>query len=249
MKSQKRKFLGPVPHFGTKHKRAPISKQEQSPYYWWWAYLKRNKQYLSCCERGGKGPFAKLYEDFGDVRDDDFKKWWDENERGRTLFAEQSTVDGVVELVTKDEWKEVWSRETTLVMAIPLSWGSKRDLQKRILRLLRLRHKRKRGKTPLRGKATSDARYPLERNYHINSLKRALMVYDAVEIAKTLGIKKSYYNIGCDLKLVPTAMPSKYDESLDRRDANKVNVMTVNTSRLYKRALRTIANVGKGVFP
>ena len=41
-----------------------------------WAFLKRNKDYLACCQAGGKGSLSKLYADFGDVRGDSFKEWW-----------------------------------------------------------------------------------------------------------------------------------------------------------------------------
>jgi hypothetical protein len=52
------KFFEPYPTFGTKKNRQPLSRQEQSPYYWWWAYLRRNKDYLATCKKGGKGKCA-----------------------------------------------------------------------------------------------------------------------------------------------------------------------------------------------
>ena len=85
-----RRFLAPYPIFGTKNKRLPTGYQKRSPYYWWWQFLRRNQEYLECCERGGKGKHAQLYKDFGDVRDDDFHKWWTKDERGPNLFAEAS---------------------------------------------------------------------------------------------------------------------------------------------------------------
>lgn len=44
-------------------------------YYWWWEYLKRHTGYLQTCADGG-GEFESLYQDFGDVRGDDFWEWW-----------------------------------------------------------------------------------------------------------------------------------------------------------------------------
>ena len=61
----------------------------RSPYYWWWAYLRRSEAYLKCCEQGGKGKLAKIYADFGDVREDNFKKWWTSKDQGAKLFGEQ----------------------------------------------------------------------------------------------------------------------------------------------------------------
>jgi hypothetical protein len=58
-----RRFLAQHPTFGTKNNPRSLSYQQQSPYYWWWAYLRRNEDYLKCCEKSGKGKFAKLYKE------------------------------------------------------------------------------------------------------------------------------------------------------------------------------------------
>lgn len=86
----------------------------RSMYYYWWAFLRLNQDYIACCERGGEGPFAELYGDFGDVRDDarptinndgdHFKAWW--IERGAYLFAEPSDR----------EWPEVITDPSTVVL-------------------------------------------------------------------------------------------------------------------------------------
>lgn len=54
--------------------------------YFWWAYLRENVGYMECCDHGGAGPFAQLYRDFGDIRNPDFMRWWDN--KGRFLFCE-----------------------------------------------------------------------------------------------------------------------------------------------------------------
>jgi hypothetical protein len=59
-----------------------------SVYYFWWEYLRRNEGYLDCCRRKGRGRLAKLYQFFGDVRDDDFPSWWVEHAH---LFCETPT--------------------------------------------------------------------------------------------------------------------------------------------------------------
>ena len=247
-KNRARKFKAPTPRFGMKKSPRPLKDQQVSPYYWWWAYLKRSKQYIACCKRGGKGKLEKLYADFGDVRGDDFKAWWTEGERGRELFAEKQSVHGVIELKSKDEWLDEWDSDSTIVIALPLEW-SKRDLQKRLLALLRKRHTRGRGKVALKGRETSDARYPLARNFNVNSLRRDLAVYDAVEASKKADKKKTQYEIGVELKLVRTAMPTAYETNIKNRDAAKVNTMNVAVSRAYTRAKTVVENVAKGVFP
>ena len=247
-KERGRKFKGATPRFGNKANPRPLKDQQVSPYYWWWAYLKRNVEYIACCERGGKGKLSKLYADFGDVRGDDFKLWWSENERGRQLFAEPQSVHEVIELKSKDEWLDEWNSESTMIIALPLEWN-KRALHKRLIALIKKRHKRGRGKLAMRGKETSDALYPIARNSNVNSLKIGLAVYEAVESRNKEGKKSTYYEIGVSLKLVRTALPTALELKSGKRDAGSVNSMTVAVSRHYGRAKQVIANVAKGVFP
>lgn len=62
--AESRKDLRPQPH-----------PYKHVVYYWWWEYLKRHTGYLQTCVDGG-GEFESLYQDFGDVRGDDFWEWW-----------------------------------------------------------------------------------------------------------------------------------------------------------------------------
>lgn len=47
-----------------------------SVYYYWWEYLRRHEGYKRTCAQGGRGRYAKLYEDFGNVHDGEFWDWW-----------------------------------------------------------------------------------------------------------------------------------------------------------------------------
>ncbi len=99
----KRHFSAPTPRFGRINNRLGVGHQQRSPYYWWWQYLRRNADYIACCERGGKGRLSKLYKDFGDVREDNFHKWWTEGDRGVELFAEQPLAVSLSELHPADQ--------------------------------------------------------------------------------------------------------------------------------------------------
>ena len=67
-----------------------------SIYYYWWAFLRLSQPYRKCCERNGEGELSRLYSFFGDVRDDDFMRWWrfgghkPRRHSGRRLFANGS---------------------------------------------------------------------------------------------------------------------------------------------------------------
>ena len=64
-KGKRRKGARPQP----KPPRDMKANYQRSAFYYWWAFLRLNKHYIKCCEDGGRGPFAKLYQSFGDVRD------------------------------------------------------------------------------------------------------------------------------------------------------------------------------------
>lgn len=56
-----------------------------SVYYFWWEYLRRHEGYRATCEAGGKGAYAALYADMGNVHEGDFWSWWVKHD---VLFAE-----------------------------------------------------------------------------------------------------------------------------------------------------------------
>lgn len=208
----KKHFLALHPLIGTKNNPAPLSQQQRSPYYWWWAYLKRNEEYIRCCESGGKGRLSKLYDDFGDVRSNDFPSWWGRSyQRGQKLFAEDRPEVKVLRLNSPSDWQTDWSNEDVMVVAVNMQIGRRR-LQRMFADLLAKEHKGKRGRRALgTAKATSTAKYPLYRNFTRHNLKTMLAVYDAwlanSELAKV--DRKPLWAIGDELRLVPTAITKK----------------------------------------
>ena len=239
-------FRAQYPVFGKASAPLPISYQQRSPYYWWWEFLRRNEAYLACCEAGGTGELAWLYADVGDVRHDTFKAWWSAGERGAKLFGEPVLPVTLTELASPAEWQPDWSKDQMMVVAVPLA-VSKRRLASYFAKLLKKRHKGQRGRTALKGKETSAANYPLERNVSVNTLKVQLAVYDAVKASRSVGPKRTLAEIGEALKLVPSAMPKPGDTAAQRSD--KRNVMGAVVSRYFRQAQAIIANTAKGRFP
>jgi hypothetical protein len=241
------RFLADAPNFGTKNKPAKLSLQTRSPYYWWWVYLRRNEDYLRCCENGGKGKFAKLYKDFGDVRGDDFKKWW--KEKGVELFSEKHVSEGgdmvLMELTDKSQWNESWTSDKVLVVAMPLT-SSKRYLQSRFNALLKKRHTTKRGRH-YKTFEESSAKYPLAKNYTIRNLETTLAVYDEYLKHKGQVPKVPYWKIGQNMRLVPSAMTTE-SMSMNERHVYR-NVMGASVKRYIVNAENMIKNVAQGKFP
>lgn len=242
-----RDFLAQHPLFGRAAKPLPLRYQERSVYYWWWQHLRRNEDYLACCERGGSGSLSTLYADFGDVRESDFRKWWTTDDHGAHLFAEKPREIRQRRLMSKDEWDDSWSLEDAAVFVFPLDVG-RRKLQSLFAKQLAKIHPGKRGRVSMRS-VVSTARYPLSRNFNVNSLKTGLAVYDAWAANERLpkAARKSFWEMGQELKLIPSALPASGDTKYEL--TNKRNVMTVAFSRHLKMTRNIIANTSHGRFP
>ncbi len=238
------KFFEPYPTFGTKNKRLPPSRQEQSPYYWWWEYLRRNKDYLATCENGGKGKYAKLYADFGDIRGDNFRIWW--QAKGVKLFAEQMSVYQFKELESKEEVPEQWNKKEFIFLQVPLTYDRK-SLKKYFNKLLMDRHGRERGR-PSKSASRTTAKYPLNGTYTIANLKLCLQVYDCYMETRVGANKLKLWEIGVKKGLVKKElMPDPKDDSKDR--LIKRNNLAATASRYVRQAQARIEKAALGIFP
>ena len=245
----KSRFLALHPLIGTKHKPSSLGQQQRSPYYWWWAYLKRNEDYLRCCENNGDDSLASLYADFGDVRGEDFAEWWGRSrQRGAELFAEQPMDLRLEKLPSKADWLDEWNGENeVMVVAVNMAIG-RRKLQSYFANLLQREHTGKRGRKAMKT-ANSTAKYPLHRNFTVHNLKVTLDAYDAWRLNQSLpkDERLPMWAVGESITLVPNSMPRKGDTKFET--TNKHNVMTVAVSRYVKQAKAIIANTALGVFP
>lgn len=251
-----------VRHFTFKHplfkKRTGTNtgvRYEDSIYYYWWRFLRLHEGYRKTCERGGEGPLEALYADFGDVRggedrpfgnplESEFKAWWGENDRGAELFAEPALPDTVETLTPDDisEFSSGWDQNAYLIVGIPLRLP-KTDIQRRVARLVRKHHHRKRGQRLL---MESKAKYPVIGQFSTKALKSILDVYELRqrepelalwEIAQRLGFMKTKLSTD-EMKFRGTGEAS--DKKLSMSSA---------TSRKLKQARILIDGVGKGRFP
>ena len=209
--------------------------------------MRRNEDYIKCCENGGKGKYAKLYKGFGDVREDNFKKWW--KEKGVELFSEKHVSEGgdmvLMELTDKSQWSDAWTSDKVLVVAMPLT-SSKRYLQSRFNALLKKRHTTKRGRQ-YKTFEESSAKYPLAKNYTIRNLETTLAVYDEYLKHKGQVPKVPYWKIGQNMRLVPSAMTTD-SMSMNERQVYR-NVMGASVKRYITNAEKMIANAALGKFP
>jgi hypothetical protein len=237
-------FKAQHPLFGRASNRLPLSKQQASPYYWWWAFMRRNPRYVDCCNNNGSGELASLYKDFGDVRDDDFRLWW--NLHGIGLFREQPKELFLKELSSKEQWLDEWTASQVLIVAVPLSLP-KNQIEKFFSRLLKTRHGGQRGRKALSDEDASTARYPLNRNVSVATLKTQLAVYDAVEADRVADKKRALADIGISLRVQPNNIPSAKDSP--STVADKRMQLSSTVSRYYKQARLIVDATADGVFP
>ena len=203
---------------------------------------------MKCCAEGGAGPLTSLYSDFGDVREDNFHKWWTADQRGVILFAEQKLEARFGELVTLDQWDPAWTSEDVMIVAVPLRQSNRR-LKGKFAKLLDSRLQRSRGRPSL-AKVTQTARYPLARNYTIQTLERTLEAYDLWIANQALPNqeRKTLWQIGIDMRFNREATRQALSNTSAERLLGR-NLLGAHVKRYVTQAQEIIKNVEKGVFP
>ena len=232
---------------------------QHSIYYFWWEFLRRHDGYKACCERGGKGEYAKLYADFGNIHaHDDFWKWWSEKvdselwakaTRGEILFAEPparhiTPIDRMLNTQTTD----------TMTVTIPLEVRTP-QLVKQLRRLLAENKKH-----VMAARGVSRALYPVHNAVRLNSLYLTLCVWDVWVENKD---KMPKYEM-CDLVDGINYNPKVEGDSLAmlkrqgigeeddwyREVRTEVNRRKAQAFTRYQKAAEDyIASAGRGEFP
>ena len=110
---------------------------------------------------------------------------------------------------------------------------------------IRDRHTGKRGEQYAK---KSKAKYQFQGQPNVPALEQALMVYDAIKEAEAEGIKKPYWKIAMDLKILTSDNRIRSTDSKGVQTANK-NSATAIVGRYKKRVEESVSNAGKGHFP
>jgi hypothetical protein len=230
------KFSYKHPTFGRSNTVKATEPFKNSVYYLWWEFLRRSDAYKKCCASGGMRKLKNIYQDFGDVFATDFKTWWQSNERGAYLFAEQLPPKFQTIKVLPDEV----TMNQVMVLQVPMALP-KRLLMSEFQKLLNTHHAGKRGR---RNNVSSTARYPVTGHIDTDALQKCLRVYDMkVENPKMRlwqvtqackAIKRDAFIVGGDTQKIIT---------------NKKLILANTASRLVKKAEAIIKNVENGRFP
>lgn len=156
---------------------------EYSVYYWWWEFLRRHEGYKKCCECGGKGKYASLFTDWGNIHASSYWKWWstkvvDENgdtwTRGEYLFAEPLRSIRVVGA----NWEVSDRSPNSITVNVPLEVGT-RDLVAMFRRVLNQHTEQRKA-----ARSASNALYPVATKVPLRALYWALRAWDVEQETK-----------------------------------------------------------------
>jgi hypothetical protein len=184
--------LRSYPRFG----RGPFSPENppeaviNSPYYWWFIFLRLNEGYRETCDTKGKGKYAELYKDFGDVFSMDFKQWWSQDKISG-LFAEPASSYKM--LIAKSAADLVpYDSDEAINLVVPLNW-SRRGIHKRFTEIInKLVEPGQRGISH----EYSDAKYKVITRWNIQSFKNAHRVYLAKHSSELADENLSWADVG-----------------------------------------------------
>ncbi len=239
MVSKSQHFPYQHPTFGRKSSPKAASAWQRSVYYWWFEYLKRHPGYARTCAQGGRGRYAALYQDFGDVHAADFRTWWADGNRGARLFAEP-VITREVRLLSAEELISVEHDPNVAFVQMPLNLP-KRYLKQAFAKLLLKHHKGRRG---VRQARNSQARYPVHGQPNVPALQITLQVYDFRHAHPELTL----WQIGEQLRLFQLEQLVA-DGDTRLTIANKRSIMAATVSRYLRKAQAMIDNVAEGRFP
>lgn len=220
---------------------------ELSAFYFWWSFLKLHEGYAETCRKNGKGAYAKLYADFGNVHDIEFKDWWTgkvgDETRGVYLFAEPPAPT-TVKALSREEVLQIIDagvEDEVLLVAIPMSY-SRRVISKRLGGVIRDHHGRGRGQKRL---SESKARYKLLSIPDADSMGKVLKCHSL----RQQHPKMPLWEIAHRARLGQLVSEAELMGS-DKQGLSAVKAaLTAAASRKLRHAELIIDGVGKGLFP
>ena len=209
-----------------------------SVYYYWWEYLRRHEGYKRTCAQGGRGRYAKLYADFGNVHEGEFWDWWRAH---NWIFAEPP-----IRQVKAAEAGEL-ADDHTLIIKVPLE-TSLAITTRQFKRLVRPQIKK-----AVRQKLPSRAKYPVATKPILSALHEHLRVWDAkqrhpnfkdAELADLVGLRINHVVDGETLQ-----SRKSLNLSTDKIEKKIYRRKQLAVQRHLRIAEQYIENVGKGQFP
>jgi hypothetical protein len=240
------KYIGTPPDLTTRDDEG----LKKSPYYWWWQYLRNNPDYLETCAAGGRGELAELYADFGDVREEDFRRWWGEDgsNHGR-LFEEQSHLQDARLVEGSWDFRDFMGPYPYVVVAVDLRFGldaAKESIAKAENDRF---EKEGRGRPPIEQRYSS-ARRKLTKDVSQKVYEKGLRIYQLLAPIKGAGRSltiEDCWQAGIEADLDPALCPRQGEHADDLQF--KREAMSAAVRRYFKKAEAMVKVTSTGYFP
>jgi hypothetical protein len=214
---------------------------KQSLHYLWWEYLRRSTRYKETCKNGGKGELRELYKDFGDVFTVDFKTWWQIDNRGIELFAEE-LPDDKIRRVNKAE--DLNLKDEILTVSIPLNLPQEFILETVRKMLKKAGHQGEKG---VKTNKESTARYKIVGGVNKSGLRNSLKLWDLKQQKPEL--KNYQLAIECKVGNFWKFLDGK-DELMDKEQRYLERALLSSIANRHLRKVeRIIKSVEEGKFP
>ena len=207
-----------------------------SVYYYWWEFLRLNEDYKDSSKRSQNPKMKSVYDDFGDVSDDDFVGWW--INRGRDLFCEKKpSIEVVMNIADLSRY-----RDNYYFVAIP-RYGEIDRVMTEIHDIL-IPHLSGTGEFLdfSTGTNASTAKYPVYATPHLKSLHEHLVCAQTErEMMRANSKRPSLRELGDEVA-----------QRLHKFNGGRGAPIPIDDKKVdaYRRGARLlIENVGNGVFP
>jgi hypothetical protein len=208
-----------------------------SKHLYWYEFLTLSEGYKKCCDNGGKGRYAKLYKQFGNVHALTFDEWW-ARYSSKLFGGPPPYTDQLIKTV--EEFVYWGGDEPDSMTVIFNKYAPKSMLRKAFNRLLE-----EQIPTELGPRVHEDLSYNYTIDSRINTyaMDLTLKVYKIwkEEQSKPEKERMSLYQIGCAAE-VP-------NENSEDNKTDPKQIMRTKVLRYVANARGIIANVEKGFFP
>ena len=208
-------------------------------YYWWYEFLRLNEGYEKCCRAGGRGEFARIYRDFGDVHKFEFLKWW--NTFGPNVAGPYLEPFIAVEITSKADLSQFGRLPDPSVLVVAIhAYAKKEEIEAEISKMLERKQPKTRGRPEW---DTGLADYPVKPWPREAFLQNA---YNVIVEKRRCESGTPLHEIGIRAGLLGSsgALNKGNDPAGSKR-----RELARRTARYIRQAEAIIRNAAKGRFP
>lgn len=206
---------------------------KDSIYYWWWEFLRLSEGYKQTCISKSNKDKKKLavYNDFGDVFNNTFQKWW--KLKGNELF-------GVERNMRVYQTNTAINDDNNITITIPLTLP-KRTLTKELKKIINKYHKAKRGRVSANERIV--AKYT-PTNDRISALKK-LHLFLRMKQKYKYDSNKFIWN---ECERLDKTFKIQHDNKRQTKGRNKEENIRSYASRYAVKCKQIMAKIEYGVF-